>query len=155
MTVIIKSSMRGGPGNSLSYLSLAFISHLTFVFSLGLTHGSHPMHLISLLTPITPNSASPSLARGSLPIVVVQNYSELSREFLEKEWNRISNIPQEKWDWTRLRFAHWAERIGCNNRAALSWTLWQEVGVGVEGCALPWLGIFLVISEEPFYAADL
>ena len=51
--------------------------------------------------------------RGSLPLVVIQKYEDLSREMLEREWNRIVKVPPDQWDWKRLTFQHWKERIGC------------------------------------------
>ena len=51
--------------------------------------------------------------RGSLPLVVVQKYEDLSREMLEREWSRIVKVPPDQWDWKRLTLQHWRERIGC------------------------------------------
>ena len=62
--------------------------------------------------------------RGSLPIVVLNSWEELTKERLDKEWDRISAIPPERWDHTRLLFNHWADRVtnlkhqyGANNYA--------------------------------------
>ena len=52
--------------------------------------------------------------RGSLPLVVVQTYEDLSREMLEEAWSKIVKVPPDKWDWKRLTLQHWKERIGCN-----------------------------------------
>ena len=52
--------------------------------------------------------------RGSLQLVVVQKYEDLSREMLEEAWSKIVKVPPDKWDWKRLTLQHWKERIGCN-----------------------------------------
>ena len=62
----------------------------------------------------TDNQVNEAVPRGNLPIVVIDSYESLSREFLEAEWVRISSVPKEKWDWRRLHLDHWIERIGCH-----------------------------------------
>lgn len=49
--------------------------------------------------------------RGSLPVVIVDKWEDLSKELLDKEWERISKIPIETWDWKRLFFNHWSDRV--------------------------------------------
>jgi hypothetical protein len=49
--------------------------------------------------------------RGSLPIVVINSWKDLSEEFLEQEWLRITSIPLEHWDWSRMLLGHWWDRI--------------------------------------------
>jgi hypothetical protein len=49
--------------------------------------------------------------RGSLPIVIVDRWEDVTKERLEKEWERIKLIPKEKWDWSRVFIYHWIERI--------------------------------------------
>lgn len=50
--------------------------------------------------------------RGSLPIVWIDKWEEVTQEFLELEWQRLSAFPVEHWDWRRLFINHWVERIG-------------------------------------------
>ena len=48
---------------------------------------------------------------GSLPIVIVNRWEDLSKELLEAEWERIVNIPLDHWDWKRLLLREWMQRI--------------------------------------------
>jgi hypothetical protein len=50
--------------------------------------------------------------RGSLPIVLLNSWNDLTKEKLELEWERLSKIPPETWDWKRLFINHWTSRIG-------------------------------------------
>jgi len=49
--------------------------------------------------------------RGSLPVVILDSWAELTKERLEVEWTRLVNQPVSKWDWTRLLISHWISRI--------------------------------------------
>jgi hypothetical protein len=49
--------------------------------------------------------------RGSLPIVVVNSWHEVTRERLTSEWERISKVSPQDWDWRRLFAEHWMQRI--------------------------------------------
>jgi len=49
--------------------------------------------------------------RGSLPIVIVDKWEDLSPALLEKEWKRISSYPSDHWDWKRLFAYQWMDRI--------------------------------------------
>ena len=49
--------------------------------------------------------------RGSLPVVILDSWADLTRERLEKEWTRIVEVPKTKWDWSRLVISHWFSRI--------------------------------------------
>ena len=49
--------------------------------------------------------------RGSLPVVIVDKWEDVTKERLEKEWERISKVPITQWDWKRLFINHWIERI--------------------------------------------
>jgi hypothetical protein len=49
--------------------------------------------------------------RGSLPIVIVDKWEDVTKERLEEEWIRIQNTPASQWDWSRLFMNHWLERI--------------------------------------------
>lgn len=60
------------------------------------------------------NQVAEAKPRGSLPIVVVDSYENLSRALLESEWLRITKLPPESWDWRRLHLDHWRERIACH-----------------------------------------
>lgn len=50
-------------------------------------------------------------SRGSLPIVLLDSWQDLTKETLEREWERISKVPQSTWDWKRLFIDHWLQRI--------------------------------------------
>jgi hypothetical protein len=63
----------------------------------------------------TYNKDSKHSARGSLPVVILDSWADLNKETLDKEWDRISKIPNEYWDWKRLYLKHWLERIGCSS----------------------------------------
>lgn len=52
-----------------------------------------------------------AVTRGSLPVVILKSWSELTKERLEAEWKRIVSIPISKWDWRRLLISHWISRI--------------------------------------------
>ena len=55
-------------------------------------------------------------SRGSLPIVVLNNWKELTKERLLQEWERISKVPDDHWDWKRLAAYQWYDRLGCRGR---------------------------------------
>lgn len=55
--------------------------------------------------------------RGSLPIVFVSSWSELTKEFLQQEWKRIMAVPKEAWDWQRLFIYQYVDRI----KATMAW----------------------------------
>ncbi len=55
------------------------------------------------------------VTRGSLPIVIVKSWDELSRSMLEKEWLRITSHPLSYWDWKRLFVYSWIDRINPSN----------------------------------------
>jgi hypothetical protein len=43
--------------------------------------------------------------------VVVNSWSEVTRERLDNEWRRIAAVPPHRWDWRRLFADHWLERL--------------------------------------------
>jgi hypothetical protein len=49
--------------------------------------------------------------RGSLPVVIVDRWEDLSKERMESEWARISKFPDSHWDWKRLFAYQWMDRI--------------------------------------------
>jgi len=49
--------------------------------------------------------------RGSIPVVVVDRWQDVTEERLLREWARISAVPKEKWDWRRLFLQHWLDRV--------------------------------------------
>jgi hypothetical protein len=49
--------------------------------------------------------------RGGIPAVILNSWDELTKERLEKEWERISKVPQEQWDWRRAFLDQWLARI--------------------------------------------
>jgi 3'-phosphoadenosine 5'-phosphosulfate sulfotransferase (PAPS reductase)/FAD synthetase len=51
--------------------------------------------------------------RGSLPIVLLDSWQELTKERLEKEWENFKAFPLSHWDWRRVFMHHWLERINC------------------------------------------
>jgi hypothetical protein len=51
------------------------------------------------------------LTRGSLPVVIVDQWTDVTETFLLSEWQRISAVPLQEWDWRRLFAPHWLERI--------------------------------------------
>lgn len=57
------------------------------------------------------DNASGNTTRGSLPIVIVNTWSEVTKEFLESEWLRIAKVPSEQWDVSRLLLSHWVQRL--------------------------------------------
>eukprot|EP00605_Chrysophyceae_sp_TOSAG23-4_P000500 GSChrysophyteH1.ASY1.ANO1.561.1 assembled CDS len=52
-----------------------------------------------------------SLKRGSLPLVILDSWDDLTKERLDKEWERLKDIPKNHWDHTRLLMDHWVGRI--------------------------------------------
>jgi len=52
-----------------------------------------------------------AVKRGSLPVVVVDHWVNVTRDLLEMEWKRIASIPRGHWDWKRLFLGQWQERI--------------------------------------------
>eukprot|EP01038_Epipyxis_sp_PR26KG_P004506 gene4506-6366_t len=57
------------------------------------------------------NVITTNVTRGSLPVVILNKWEDLTKEKLEEEWIRISKIPIEKWDYSRLFINHWIDRI--------------------------------------------
>lgn len=57
------------------------------------------------------NTNNAVVTRGSLPIVIVDRWEDVTKERLDKEWERLSNIPNSHWDWKRLFIYHWIDRI--------------------------------------------
>ena len=53
----------------------------------------------------------PTRTRGSLPVVIVDRWEDVTKERLEAEWERLSKIPNSHWDWRRLFVYHWIDRI--------------------------------------------
>lgn len=54
--------------------------------------------------------------RGSLPVVLLDSWKDLTKDRLEAEWNKL--LPRlnktNEWDWKRLFIDHWIERIDCS-----------------------------------------
>ena len=55
------------------------------------------------------------ITRGSLPVVLLESWANLTKARLDLEWQRISKIPPESWDHKRLFMDHWTQRIGSKN----------------------------------------
>lgn len=49
--------------------------------------------------------------RGSLPVVIVDRWEDVTQERLEQEWLRLSQVPPGNWDWSRVFIYHWMDRI--------------------------------------------
>lgn len=49
--------------------------------------------------------------RGPLPVVIVDKWEDVTKELLDKEWERLKVLSKETWDWKRLFLNHWIERI--------------------------------------------
>ena len=54
--------------------------------------------------------------RGSLPVVIVDKWEDVTKERLESEWERLSKVPRDKWDWKRVFANHWYERIRASSK---------------------------------------
>lgn len=52
------------------------------------------------------------LSRGSIPIVILNRWEDLTEERLNSEWRRITSFPRDSWDWSRVFMPHWLERMG-------------------------------------------
>jgi hypothetical protein len=52
------------------------------------------------------------IKRGSLPVVILESWKNLTKERLESEWQRLSKIPSSHWDYKRVFMYHWLDRIG-------------------------------------------
>jgi hypothetical protein len=59
----------------------------------------------------TDNQVNLTSTRGSLPIVQVDNWKQVTIEYLEDQWSMIIQKPLKKWDSSRLWFDHWANRV--------------------------------------------
>jgi hypothetical protein len=53
--------------------------------------------------------------RGSLPIVILESWADLTKDRLDSEWLRISKTPIDTWDHSRLFINHWLDRIAISN----------------------------------------
>lgn len=57
------------------------------------------------------------VTRGSLPVVLLDSWANLTKERLDLEWARLSKIPPSTWDYKRLFIDHWLQRIAATNNA--------------------------------------
>lgn len=57
------------------------------------------------------NAKGKVLTRGSLPVVILDKWEDLTLQRLQSEWTRIKAVPPEQWDWKRVFMDHWIERI--------------------------------------------
>lgn len=57
--------------------------------------------------------------RGGIPVVILNSWSELTKERLESEWKNITETPIANWDYRRLFLDHWLQRIGKPNVTSL------------------------------------
>lgn len=62
------------------------------------------------------NAYIPGKPRGSLPIVIVDKWEDVTKERLDQEWERLKKVPAEKWDWSRLFIDHWVDRINAKKK---------------------------------------
>mmetsp|Transcript_24222 Transcript_24222/g.23279 ORF Transcript_24222/g.23279 Transcript_24222/m.23279 type:complete len:245 (+) Transcript_24222:839-1573(+) len=58
------------------------------------------------------NKSKDGKIRGSLPVVILNSWTELTKDRLDAEWKRISMINDTHWDYKRLFIDHWLDRIG-------------------------------------------
>ena len=49
--------------------------------------------------------------RGSVPIVVVESWTEVTEQFLERKWKQLRQRAPEEWDMSRVLLRHWESRI--------------------------------------------
>jgi hypothetical protein len=56
-----------------------------------------------------------NVTRGSLPVVLVDRWEDVTKERLEAEWERLNRFPHDHWDWKRLFMYHWVDRIRAGN----------------------------------------
>ena len=49
--------------------------------------------------------------RGSLPIVILDSWANLTKDTLDLEWERLSKINNTFWDYKRLFLSQWINRI--------------------------------------------
>ena len=59
----------------------------------------------------TDNQINITSVRGSLPVVVVDSWRQVTLQFLEQEWERIVAVPPDRWDSSRLWAPHWFNRV--------------------------------------------
>lgn len=62
------------------------------------------------------NQANLTTIRGSLPVVIVDNWKQVTNQFLHNEWTRISAVPAKRWDVGRLWVDHWLSRAASINQ---------------------------------------
>ncbi len=62
------------------------------------------------------DNAIGGLTRGSLPVVIVDKWEDVTKERLDQEWERIKKIPADSWDWSRIFMSHWIGRIFSNGK---------------------------------------
>jgi len=70
---------------------------------------------LTLVSNSTNSNQVTTLTRGSLPVVIVDRWEDVTKERLENEWLRITRTPPESWDWKRLFINHWIDRIKMTN----------------------------------------
>lgn len=77
-------------------------------------------------------------SRGSLPIVVVDRWEDVTAERLETEWLRIKKIPADTWDYRRVFVYHWLERIFSSNNTLSSDGHVQRLDPRIPQVQYPW-----------------
>ena len=50
---------------------------------------------------------------GSLPVVFLDSWDQLTKKRLVEEWKKIVKVSKEEWNWRRLTLGHWMERLNC------------------------------------------
>jgi hypothetical protein len=60
------------------------------------------------------------VTRGSLPIVVLDSWANLTKDRLDREWERLSKVPPSTWDYKRLFMEHWLRRLGATQNVTLT-----------------------------------
>ena len=49
--------------------------------------------------------------RGSLPVVILDKWEDLTKERLNEEWEKFMKMPADRWDPARITIEHWKKRI--------------------------------------------
>ncbi len=75
---------------------------------------------------------------GSLPIVYLDSWDQLTKERLEEEWHRIMKVPSSKWNWKRLTLDYWKEKLNCpvRNTQKIELELINSIGSYVNAPAI-------------------
>jgi hypothetical protein len=67
---------------------------------------------VTVVSPVDGSAHITSVQRGSIPVVIVRSWTEVTSALLEARWAEFTQEGAgRRWDYSRLTMQHWAQRI--------------------------------------------